>query len=239
MGIPMMFARTLLAAVGLLAVVAPARGDPAGTGSWVSAGPDGRLAYRADPQGNRIPDFSNCGYGGGGVAPPTVAGRLTVEATPGDMTAAIQAALDGVGRLPPDAAGFRGAVVLGRGTFHVGGTLHLRASGVVLRGAGQGEDGTVLVCEGTTQHNLIEVAGSGSRGYDLPREATAITDDYVPVGATAFDVADTGRLRVGQTVWVDRPATPAWLAAIGMDRIPPHRSPPEHDGERVQAWDAT
>jgi hypothetical protein len=173
------------------------------------------------------------------VAPPTVAGRLTVEATPGDMTAAIQAALDGVGRLPPDAAGFRGAVVLGRGTFHVGGTLHLRASGVVLRGAGQGEDGTVLVCEGTTQHNLIEVAGSGSRGYDLPREATAITDDYVPVGATAFDVADTGRLRVGQTVWVDRPATPAWLAAIGMDRIPPHRSPPEHDGERVQAWDAT
>ena len=40
-------------------------------------GPDGRLAYAAyNPEGDRLPDFSHCGYRGGGVALPHAPVRL-------------------------------------------------------------------------------------------------------------------------------------------------------------------
>ena len=38
------------------------------TESWVHVGADGKLVYHADARGNRVPDFSNVGYRGGGVA---------------------------------------------------------------------------------------------------------------------------------------------------------------------------
>jgi hypothetical protein len=61
----------------------------------------------------------------------------------------------------------------------------------------------------------------------------------VPVGVTSFNFDDVRRFHIGQTIWVDRPATPAWLAAIGMDRIPPHRVSADHDSEPVQQWDSS
>ena len=41
--------------------------------------PDGRLRYTPDAQGNTIPDFSHCGYMGGGVAIPQVETKLTLH----------------------------------------------------------------------------------------------------------------------------------------------------------------
>ena len=38
----------------------------------VSIDASGRLVYAEDEHGNRIPDFSNCGYKGGGVEIPEV-----------------------------------------------------------------------------------------------------------------------------------------------------------------------
>ncbi len=229
-----------LMSAALIWVLLAARSSFGGTPTpWVSVGPDGRLVYRADPLGNRIPDFSNCGYGGGGTALPSVAVVMTLSATAGDMTASLQRAIDDLARARFNGIGLRGAILLRRGTYHIAGTLHIAASGIVLRGQGQGDHGTVLICEGTTKHNLIEIAGTGSRGYDAPREATQVIDDYVPVGATTFTVANTAHLAVGRTVWVDRPATTAWLAAIGMDRIPPHRPTTGADPEPVKPWDDT
>jgi hypothetical protein len=206
---------------------------------WVWLDSGGRLQYHNDDQGNRIPDFSHCGYRGGGVAIPDLPVRQTLAPNgDGDMRPAIQAALDSIAKLPLDANGFRGALLLKRGTYHISGTLKLAAGGIVLRGESESANGTVLIAEGTTQHTLIECAGSGSRGYDT-KQAAHITDDYVPVGSDGFNVDDASRLTVGQTIWVDRPATPEWLHAIGMDRIPPHRSDPAHDSEKVVPWDAT
>ena len=37
----------------------------------VYAGENGKLIYNPDSRGNRIPDFSRCGYMGGGVLIPT------------------------------------------------------------------------------------------------------------------------------------------------------------------------
>ena len=44
--------------------------DIAPTTSLVYPGADGKLVYVADSLGNRIPDFSNAGYKGGGVPLP-------------------------------------------------------------------------------------------------------------------------------------------------------------------------
>src|SRR5436309_15947966 len=82
---------------------------------YVAPGPDGRLVYEPDARGNRVPDFSHCGYGGGGAAIPDVPVRVRVPAAPGDATQRIQAAIDYVSRLPADEHGIRGAVLIQAG----------------------------------------------------------------------------------------------------------------------------
>ena len=188
----------------------------------VVPGPDGKLRYTPDENGNTIPDFSNCGYGGGGVAIPDVAVKATLAAVANskDDTKRIQDAIDEVSKLPPGAAGgkFRGAVLLKRGTYRIPGRLKVAASGVVLRGEGDGADGTVLIAAGAQPRTLIEIAGSGGPAEN-EKDRRAITDGYVPVGARSFTVADAKGLKVGDAVFVRRIGNAAWISAIGMDKI--------------------
>ena len=125
----------------------------------VSPGKDGRLAYDADAHGNRVPDFSSCGYAGGNRLIPDAPVRVVVAPRPGDNTARIQKAIDYVGRLPADTNGLRGAVLLLRGRHEVFGSLWLTNSGVILRGQGVGEDGTVLVAAGLDRRTLLRICG--------------------------------------------------------------------------------
>lgn len=73
-------------------------------------------------------DFSSAGYGGGGVALPEVPARFAVTPSTGDDTRLVQAAIDAVGRMPLDAHGLRGAVVLRGGRFRIEGQLRLGGS---------------------------------------------------------------------------------------------------------------
>ncbi len=217
---------------------------PLAPSEWVRPGPDGRLAYKTDARGNRIPDFSNVGYRGGAVALPEVPVKETVEPGPGDAGARIQAAIDAVSELPPDAQGRRGAVLLKKGRYPLAGTLHVRTDGVVLRGEGAGEDGTVLIATGATQRSLIVVGRKGGRmpsDEDVGAEADRsrprhevhrkVTDRYVPVGAHALHLDRVDGLAVGDEVVVHRPSTEAWIHELGMDRIPPAN-------HRVVQWKA-
>ncbi|HEV8145389.1 MAG TPA: hypothetical protein VGP79_03370, partial [Bryobacteraceae bacterium] len=111
---------------------------------WVYLGADQKLHYQTTERGDRIMDFSHAGYKGGGVTPPTVRTMRTVQPSPGDNTAQIQAAMDAVASLGPDADGFRGAVLLAPGVFETAGTVTIGASGVVLRGSGAGPNGTTI-----------------------------------------------------------------------------------------------
>src|SRR5262245_37114054 len=54
---------------------------------------DGGLIYQESPRGDRIADFSVCGYRGGGVALPDAPVQV-VSPADGDNTARIQAAID-------------------------------------------------------------------------------------------------------------------------------------------------
>jgi hypothetical protein len=185
--------------------------------AWVYPGADGLLAYKKDPKGNQVPDFSNAGYQGGGVALPAVPVKQTLSPQPtGDDGARIQAALDALGALPLGDSGFRGALLLKKGTYRIADVITINKSGVVLRGEGQGADGTVLLATGAVQRSLVLAKGSGglteSAGTRRP-----ITDAYVPVGAHTFHVDDASGFKVGDTVVVHRPSTQEWIDLLGMD----------------------
>src|SRR5581483_6353718 len=135
----------------------------AGDSKLVHLGPHGKLVYQPyDAQGDQIPDFSNCGYGGGGVKIPDVPVKLTLhpQAGSGDDTSRVQRAIEQVSAMPLNADGFRGALLLSHGEYRIGGILHIRASGVVLRGEGSGANGTILKATGTEPRSLIEVQGA-------------------------------------------------------------------------------
>jgi hypothetical protein len=204
--------------------------DLAPTASRIYPGADGRLVYVADEQGNSIHDASHAGYRGGGVAIPTAPVRETIWPVPGDNTQHIQAAIDRVSARPRDAAGLRGAVLLRSGYYRMATPVRIQASGVVLRGEGMGDTGTVLTGTGTGR---VEGAGPGAGGPGgqgtlvtitgaagaTARENTrqAVADDYVPVGARSFRVASARGFRAGDAVIVRRIGNQEWIDAVGMN----------------------
>ena len=81
----------------------------------------GKLVYKADAKGDRVPDFSYCGYMASEMPIPDVPVKVIVSAGKVDATDRIQAAINYVSTLPVDQNGFRGAVLLEKGTFAVAG----------------------------------------------------------------------------------------------------------------------
>lgn len=191
--------------------------------SPVNVGAEGKLIYASTEQGDRVPDFSSAGYAGGGVAWPQAPVRVTVGPVSGDAERWLQAAIDYVSSLPADARGFRGAVQIAAGRYTIAGQLKIRASGVVLRGAGSGPTGTVLVAAGTGRRALIELAGNDSRknaGAQL-----TVADSHVPVGATTLSLIQTDHgLSPGMSITLERPSPGEWIQAVGMD-VAPGRQP--------------
>jgi hypothetical protein len=191
----------------------------------VYEGTDGTLAYAADFRGNRIPDFSHAGYRGGGRPIPDVAVRETLYPEEGDATERIQQAIDRLSRLDPDPDGFRGALLLARGTYRIEGSLSIRDSGIVLRGEGCGPEGTVLIAAGKSKRTLIEVCGPGEIAV-LEETKRKITDLYVPVGSRTFHVESADGYKTGDQIVVCREGNREFIHEIAMDRITPRPSDP-------------
>jgi len=182
---------------------------------WVERGSNGRLVYTPDAEGDRLPDFSDVGYRSGKVPLPNVPVVIQVDPIAGDNTAQIQAAIDQVAAMPLGPDGFRGAVRLSKGTFDIFGQLQIRASGIVLRGVGRSETGTLLQARGTDRRDLIQVIGSGSMAFTGSKRK--MVDKVVPVGARSFNVNSVNGFAVGDSVRISRPANRSWIDAIGMD----------------------
>ena len=212
-----------LAAVVLLLTLLGASAANAEQNHWVSLGPGGKLVYAQTTAGDRIADFSYAGYQGGGVALPHVPAKRTVSPSGGDDTAAIQHAIDEVSALAV-LDGLRGAVELAPGIFHCANTLNINASGVVLRGAGMGKDGTTIVMAGTP-HLAVRVAGKLVQKAVGP--ATYLTNSYVPFGTRVIRVADASDFHVGDTLLIIKPVTDAWLHFMSMNHLS-RDGQPEH-----------
>lgn len=178
-------------------------------------------------------DFSYAGYGAGKPLPQVVA-VLRVVPSGADDTARIQGALDAVARRAAGKDGFRGAVVLAPGRFHVAGQLSLRASGVVLRGAGV--ERTTVVAEGVDRRALIEM---GAHAIPASGQAIAVRED-AEAGSRRLFLDSVDGLCVGQHVVVTRPSTQAWIDPLGMTNLPGNFASLRLDwkpGSRNLLWD--
>jgi hypothetical protein len=195
----------------------------------------GALTYAPDAGGNRVPDFSGAGFGGGGVPLPVATPRVTVSPTRGDAGARIQAAIDYVSGLPADDHGLRGAVVLAPGRFEVAGQIRIGVSGVVLRGSGCGSGGTTVVATGTDRRPLILIEGAAKRTLGSPMP---VVDTLVPVGAVVVHVKESG-FKAGDRVILSRPTTPEWLHALGMDVAPGREQFVWRPAALTISWDRT
>ena len=185
---------------------------------------NGKLNYASDLEGNRIPDFSYAGYKNGTVSIPTVAIRATVSPVSGDNTENIQNAINAVSALTPDGNGIRGAVLMNAGIYNVSGVIRISASGVVLRGVGDGSapgSNTIIASTGTkaTQSTVI-IAGGGNDGSnssawtDASGSNVNITDEVVYVGDKHFTAASTNGFTIGDNIIIVHPKTIAWVSAV-------------------------
>lgn len=187
-------------------------------------GQDGKLEYKPySDKGDIIPDFSNCGYMGGGVAIPDLRVVAVVEAPgKGDDTEMIQSLINSVAKMSPDKDGFRGAILIKKGTYKISSPLKITASGIVLRGEGNNKDnGTVLLATSPDKYNVIEI-GVQAKLTPIASTEQSITDKYVPSGSKIIHVKNAEKtFKAGDNIVVHRPSTAEWIRAIGMDSIAP------------------
>ncbi len=173
---------------------------------------EGQLLYETDAKGNRILDFSYCGYRNSDVAIPDLPVRVYVSPVEGDNSTAIQRAIDYVSSLKADTNGLRGAVLLRKGTYRLDKPLYIRTSGVVLRGADK--TGVVLEKHGYERGAIVYIEGYDNRKVI---DTLSVASDYVPVNARTLSLASKGNLKVGDRVLVYRPSEKEWIASVGCD----------------------
>ena len=198
-------------------------------------------AMAAMSQSSAIPvsaigiDFSYAGFGAGQPL-PHVRALIRVAPSGGDDTAAIQQAINAVAARPMGDDGFRGAVVLDPGRFHVQGQLTIRSSGVVLRGAGIGK--TIIVADGSSRRALIELGGTESPLTG----ATVAVQQNAAAGTRELHLASLEGLKAGASVVITRPSTAEWSSAISMTNLPGFMASVRLDwqpGSRNLVWDRT
>lgn len=150
----------------------------------------------------------------------------------------------------------RGAVLLQAGIYRIQGALILNKSGVVLRGEGNGPNGTILMAMGQFKHDFIYLNGlldpsfqgtpqylaryGGSKvmypknPYIIEdRYITPVADEYVPVGTTRLFMKDVSNFRIGAQVVLETQPSASWVHRLGMDNIPPRPDNPD----RTLNWD--
>ncbi len=171
-----------------------------------------RITYLNDDQGNRILDFSTCGYKSSEQDIPSVRNVVFVPWTAGDNTSRIQRAIDYVASLLLTLPVFRGAVLLDQGEFSLSGSIRIYASGIVLRGTDK--EKTILLKKGVDRGALIYMEGHD----DLKVQDTLkVFSQYVPVNARTLEVASGISLRKENRIMVNRPSGKEWIASLGCD----------------------
>ena len=182
---------------------------------WVYLNAQQKLTYKTLEKGDRIMDFSYAGYMGGGVRIPTPPVKITLSPVEGDNSAAIQRAVNEIAAMEP-VNGFRGTLLLKPGVYNCDNTIVINTSGIVVRGSGSGETGTLLKMTGEP-HVCFSVQGRVN--MQKVGKPAMITDSYVPSGANSFQLSDVTGFAAGDLIQISRPVTPAWVKFMGMDGL--------------------
>ncbi|MFH4968322.1 alpha/beta hydrolase fold domain-containing protein [Gaetbulibacter sp. M240] len=218
----------------------------ASNSTLVYPGEDGSLVYKPYTEnGDKILDFSYCGYQRSETPIPDIpvvaqlkppSGKATEVGTMAylsgpDSQEKIQSALDSIASLPPNVDGFRGTLLLTKGTYYVNGSLLIR-SGVVLRGEGDGPLGTTLIFK-NPKGTGIYVGDSEAEIVSIG-DPTKITDTYIPAASMNVSVKDPSTFRKGDHVLITKTTNDEWIKDLGMDRITEIRP----NNKRVKNWKA-
>lgn len=196
---------------------------------WVSVGQNDSLIYHPDKKGNIIPDYSRVGYKEG-KEPPQLQVTLELQPQAGDNKNHIQEAIDILAARALDQNGFRGCLLLKKGIYKVSDQININASGIVIRGEGNDEQGTVLIATGKKKYNLFNIKGSGS-STEISGTRNPINMPFVPVGTKKIIVKKTDSYQVGEDIIVYRPATDQWISDIKMDQIEQRSG-----GKKIVQW---
>lgn len=166
---------------------------------------------------NIIPDFSYAGYKQGGVALPDVPVVKTISPVEKDNTKSIQNAINYVESLPLDANGIRGTLLLKAGLYKVSGQLYIKASGVIIRGEGQGAKGTILYSSSNVKHDFIKLGNPLATPLIEDKNSTQrISTSFVPVGTRSFTINDASSFSVGDLISVKKTVNQKWIDDLGM-----------------------
>lgn len=170
-----------------------------------------KILYNEDEHGNRLLDYSLCGYRMSETKIPDLPVAITVTPQKGDMSAAIQNAIDYVSAQKPDKkTGLRGAVLLDRGTYELSQPLRIKASGVVLRGVSKKE--TILKKNGVDRGAVVYIEGIN----DLKvKDTLSISNDYLAIGNC--NISTSANATAGDRLIIVRPSTKEWIQSIGCD----------------------
>jgi hypothetical protein len=175
---------------------------------------EGAIVYHPDSLGNRVLDYSYCGYKQSDVPIPMVGNAVFIPFQEGDASTTIQKAIQYVENLPMNAKGFRGAVLLDRGIFTLNQSLTIQASGVVLRGSGEGE--TILRKNGFDRGACIRLEGVNDL---IVTDTLDIATSYLPVNSRILQVDDPTMLKEQQQLIIYRPSSQEWIERLGCDHF--------------------
>lgn len=191
----------------------------------------GTLHYGDMGRSNRVLDFSVCGYHNSEQPIPDASVYCLVTPSKDDAQA-IQDCIDMLARQPLGEDGLRGAVLLSEGTFYLDRPLYIRKSGIVLRGVSK--ERTVLVKRGVEREAIIYIEGAADRTV---AGAIKVTEPYIAVGSTSFEVESTEGLTVGQSVIVEQQAVarPRGRNVVISDEVARALGP----GNFTIGWDRT
>lgn len=170
------------------------------------------VVFAVDSRGNTVPDYSYCGYHYSESTIPTVKNVIQVSPINGDNSINIQRAIDYVSTLPMDKNGFRGAILLRKGTYQLNNRLHIGTSGVVLRGEVKKQ--TILIKTGVDRTSMLRIEGKMNR---VIIDTLPILNEYVPVNSISINSNTQLKLKKGDRVLIKRPSTKEWIESVGCD----------------------
>lgn len=179
--------------------------------------PDGSLTYISDTEGNRIPDYSHAGYKGGGVTLPEIPVKLEISPVAGDNARHIQNAINTVASLPINEDGFRGAVLLNPGEYPIRNNLFVNASGVVLRGSGDGNDpekDTIIRAATNVKGTVLQIGDERMNWYRAAGETVPIISEFITAGSRVFEVQDTSNFEAGDNIIIRHRSSQEWIDAV-------------------------
>jgi len=177
-----------------------------------------------DYKQENIPDFSYAGYKRSESPIPFVKEVKVLSPEEGKDFTNIQNAINELSKEPLN-NGFRGAILLKAGTYRINNTLLIQASGIVLRGEGQGTDGTVIMDTRSTSKEIpaqvakrkaqasIIIQGLSQLNYSIE---SAIQTDFVKVAATSFEISNNPGFNVGDTISVVKTTNDSWIDELSM-----------------------